>query len=39
MSQPLSQNISRIEEGEISMSNIGRTQTINFNMQTPGLPR
>ena len=40
MSHPLSQNISQIEEGEISMSNIGRTQTINpNNIQTPGLHR
>ncbi len=38
MSNPLSQNISQYEENEISMSNIGRTQTVHpTNLQTPGL--
>ena len=40
MSNPLSQNVSRLEESEISMSNIGRTQQVNpASLQTPGLHR
>ncbi len=40
MSTHLSQNNSQIDEGEISMSNIGITQTINpTHMQTPELQR
>lgn len=38
-SNPLSYNISQMEENEISMSNIGRTGAAVTRLQTPGLPR
>jgi hypothetical protein len=38
-SNPLSYNVSQMEENEISMSNIGRTNAMPTRLQTPGLPR
>lgn len=38
-SNPLSYNVSQMEENEISMSNIGRTNAVPTRVQTPGLAR
>lgn len=38
-SNPLSYNVSQMEDNEISMSNIGRTNAVPTRLQTPGLPR
>jgi hypothetical protein len=38
-SNPLSYNVSQMEENEISMSNIGRTNANPTRQQTPGLAR
>lgn len=38
-SNPLSYNVSQMEENEISMSNIGRTNVNATRQQTPGLAR
>jgi hypothetical protein len=38
-SNPLSYNVSQMEDNEISMSNIGRTNALPTRLQTPGLPR
>ncbi len=38
-SNPLSYNVSQMEENEISMSNIGRNNAVPTRLQTPGLAR